>query len=160
TLGVDADKIVAAGGSAGGHIAACTALGAPLPGEDTAVSCKPSALVLFNPVLRFEGLPDLVKRLGDNAKLAHALSPTLFLSKQSPPTILFYGNQDRLLAQGEEFLAQAKKHGARGEVFLADGVGHGFFNRSPWQEKTLRRADEFLASLGYLQGPPTIKDAR
>ena len=34
---------------------------------------------------------------------------------------------------------------------------HGFFNRSPWLEKTLYRADEFLVSLGYLQGEPTIK---
>jgi hypothetical protein len=34
---------------------------------------------------------------------------------------------------------------------------HGFFNRSPWTETTAQQADEFLASLGYLKGPPTIK---
>jgi hypothetical protein len=38
----------------------------------------------------------------------------------------------------------------------ADGVGHGFFNDSPWYERTLYRADKFLASLGYIKGPPTI----
>jgi acetyl esterase len=43
------------------------------------------------------------------------------------------------------------------QAFLTDGVGHGFFNKSPWKEKTLLRADEFLESLGYLKGKPTIK---
>ena len=34
---------------------------------------------------------------------------------------------------------------------------HGFFHKTPWWEKTLLRTDEFLVSLGYLQGKPTIK---
>jgi hypothetical protein len=33
----------------------------------------------------------------------------------------------------------------------------GFFNRAPWQERTLLRADEFLQSLGYLKGKATLK---
>lgn len=39
----------------------------------------------------------------------------------------------------------------------APGVPHGFFNQSPWQEITLKQADEFLTSLGLLQGPPTVQ---
>jgi hypothetical protein len=34
---------------------------------------------------------------------------------------------------------------------------HGFFHKSPWREKTLYRADEFLISMGYLDGRPTIQ---
>jgi arylsulfatase len=34
---------------------------------------------------------------------------------------------------------------------------HGFFNRSPWTEATARKTDEFLKSLGYLTGEPTLK---
>ena len=45
----------------------------------------------------------------------------------------------------------------RGEMFTAEEQAHGFFNRSPWQNRTLYRADEFLASLGYLTGKPTLK---
>ena len=61
-LGIDPNRIVAAGGSAGGHIAACTALtpGLDAEGEDTKISSKPNALVLFNPVLRFDGIPELM----------------------------------------------------------------------------------------------------
>ena len=42
------------------------------------------------------------------------------------------------------------------ELHSAEGQPHGFFNKSPWQERTLYRVDEFLASLGYLQGKPTL----
>jgi acetyl esterase/lipase len=155
-LGLDPDRLVAAGGSAGGHLAACTALGpGPEPGEKADVSARPSALVLFNPVLHF--VPELLPRLGNDAALGRALSPTLHLAKGSPPTLLFYGTADRLLKQGEEFMGHAKELGHRAELYTAQGQGHGFFNRSPWQEKTLRRTDEFLVSLGYLTGPPTIE---
>ena len=64
---------------------------------------------------------------------------------------------DAYLEQGEEFAKKSKEIGHRAEMFLADGVGHGFFNRSPWQERTLLRADEFLVSIGYLSGKATIK---
>lgn len=150
-LGIDPDRIVAAGGSAGAHIAACTALSeGPEPeGEDLKVSSKPNALVLFNPVLRLD-VPQLLDRLGNDQVLAKRISPTLHLTKTSPPTILFYGTADKLIVQAEEFMKRSKELGQRTELFTADGQAHGFFNRSPWQERTLQRADDFLASLGFL----------
>ena len=156
-LGIDPERIVAAGGSAGGHLAACTSLceGLEAAGGDPGISSRPSALVLFNPVLDMT-TPQLAARVGNDEKLARQISPTLHLTKETPPTLLFYGTDDRLLAQGEEFLAKSKQLGHRAELFTAEGVGHGFFNRSPWQERTLVRADEFLASLGYLTGKPTL----
>jgi acetyl esterase/lipase len=158
TLGVDPDRIVASGGSAGGHIAACTACpGLDAEGEDLKVTSRPSALLLFNPVLRFDGVPPLMRRVGDDEKLGKLISPTLHLTKDTPPALLFYGKNDGLLKQGEEYLAKSKEVGHKADLFLADGVGHGFFNAPPWRERTLRRADEFLASLGYLKGEPTIK---
>jgi hypothetical protein len=48
--------------------------------------------------------------------------------------------------------------GHKAELFTAEGVGHGFFNRSPWRERTLRRADEFLAELKYLKGELSSKE--
>src|SRR5690606_9585027 len=53
TLGVDTSRIVAAGGSAGGHLAAATALlsASNDPGDDLSISPRPAALVLFNPVI-------------------------------------------------------------------------------------------------------------
>jgi acetyl esterase/lipase len=157
-LGIDPDRIVASGGSAGGHIAACTACpGLDAEGEDLKISSKPNALLLFNPVLRFDGIPELMTRIGNNEKIGKAISPTLHLAKDTPPALILFGKDDRLLKHGEEYVARAKEVGHRSEMYLADGQGHGFFNRSPWRERTLYRADEFLESLGYVKGKPTIK---
>lgn len=154
-LGIDPDRIVAAGGSAGGHIAACTTLtpGLDAEGEDTAISCKANALVLFNPVLRFG--PQLAQRIGNDEALAKAISPTEHLEKDSPPTLLLYGTADFLLTQGNEFMARSKELGHKAEMYLAEGQQHGFFNQPPWKEKTTQRMAEFLESIGYLSAPAT-----
>jgi acetyl esterase/lipase len=152
-LGVDPDRIAASGGSAGGHIAACTALteGLDAEGEDRSVSSRPNALVLFNPVLRFDGFPALMKRVDNDEALGKALSPTLHVTKGTPPTLLLYGTDDWLLGQGKEFMKRSQEVGFRAELFTAAGVGHGFFHRPPWFERTTARMDEFLTSLGYLK---------
>ena len=54
-------------------------------------------------------------------------------------------------------MKQSMEVGHRAEIYLAEGVGHGIFNRPPWQDRTSYRVDEFLASLGYLDGKPTIR---
>jgi len=152
-LGADPTRIVAAGGSAGGHIAACTALapGLDADGEDLTVSSKPNALVLFNPVLRFQGVRQLADRIGNDETLAAALSPTLHLTKDSPPTLILFGTADRLAAMGDEFMKKSQDLGHRAELFMAKDQPHGFFNRPPWLEKTTQRMDEFLVSIGYLE---------
>jgi len=154
-LGVDPKRIVGAGGSAGGHIAACAALtpGVEPEGENLSISSRPDALVLFNPVLRFSGIPQLIERIGNDESLAKAISPTLHLTKDSPPSLLLFGTADRLLAQGNEFMEKSKRVGHRAELFLAEGQGHGFFNRAPWLERTTQRMAEFLSSLGYCPAP-------
>lgn len=148
-LGIDPDRLIASGGSAGGHLAACTALspaveGAPEPS-------RPAALVLFNSVLRFEGQPQLMERIGNDEAIGRRISPTLHLDANSPPTLLFYGDEDRLIAQGREFIDRATEVGIPASLFLAEGQGHGFFNRLPWLDRTIARIDTFLNELGYLE---------
>lgn len=157
-LGVAPDRIVASGGSAGAHIAACTRLtpGLEAEGEDTAVSSEPNLLVLYNPVLKLAGIPRLVERVGGDEKLAKQISPTLHLEKSTPPTLLLYGTDDRLIEQGREFMEKAKQLGVRCEMYEAEGQGHGFFNRPPWLPRTTRRVDKFLRSAGYLEGESQV----
>ncbi len=152
-LGVDPDRIVAAGGSAGGHIAACTALAPELEpvGEDQGTSSRPNALVLFNPVMRFSGIDKLERRLDGDAELARKISPTLHVEANSPPSLLIYGTKDVLMEQGREYVEAAEKVACRAEMFTVEGQGHGFFNRQPWRDQASEQVDRFLVSLGYLE---------
>lgn len=158
-LGVDPDKIIASGGSAGGHLAAATWLvpGFEADGDDKTVSCKPNALVLFNPALNLTNIGAMEIHNATGKNIAKEISPTFFLTKDTPPAILFFGTTDKLGTHGVEYAAKAKELGVRAELWTAADMGHGFFNKSPWTQVTARKADEFLASLGYLAGTPTIK---
>lgn len=158
-LGVDPDKIIASGGSAGGHLAAATWLvpGFDAEGDDKTISCKPNAMVLFNPALNLTNIGGAEIPDANGKNIAKEISPTFFLSKDTPPAILFFGTADKLGEHGKEYAAKAKELGVRADLWTAADMPHGFFNKSPWAEVTARKADEFLASLGYLSGEPTIK---
>jgi len=150
-LGIDPDRIASAGGSAGGHLAACvgTTDGFGASGEDAGAAARSNAMLLFNPVLDLEPLIDRLP--ADQKILAGALSPVQHVVKDSPPTIIFFGTADGLLKQGKAYLEAGRKKGAKVELYTAADQPHGFFNRSPWRESTLRAADDFLVSLGWLK---------
>lgn len=168
-LGIDPARIVVSGASSGGHVAACTAH-CPLDevaGEEPRVSARPDALILFNPVVDYEefaGWREVQEAflwrftgLAQDAALRGRISPVAHVDASPPPTLQFFGSEDDLVPQGRRYAAAIEAMGGRSEIFVAEGVDHGFFNRSPWFERTLRRADEFLVSLGYLRGPETLQ---
>jgi acetyl esterase len=154
-LGVDPERIVASGGSAGGHIAACTFTvpGFEAASEDTSVSSRPNLLVLFNPVLNCVPIGE---RFG-MGEMARRISPNHHLSKDIPATIIFFGTEDRLNEGGKEFMCEAEKLGLCAQMYMAPGQPHGFFNRSPWREQTILLMDRFLAANGYLQRDPALQ---
>ncbi len=160
-LGIDPGKVIAAGGSAGGHLAACTALVTAYDAEsdDKAISAKPNAMVLFNPALNIATL--FKERETGNSPItldvAEAITPTNFVSKDTPPAIIFFGTADKLKVGGDEYVTKAKALGLRAEMWSATDMPHGFFNREPWIRVTAKKMDEFLISLGYLGGEPLIK---
>ena len=63
-LNIDPNRIASGGGSAGGHVGACTGTvpGQDAPDEDMAISSRPNAMVLFNPVVDVAGLKRLAER--------------------------------------------------------------------------------------------------
>lgn len=157
-LGIDPLRIAAAGGSAGGHLAAFTTLvdGLDDPADDLKISPKANALVLFNPV--FDNGPDGGygrERIGERYL---EFSPAHHVTPAAPPTLVFLGGQDNLISVAvlERFKSKMAQSGARCETQIYAGQPHGFFNQEPHKTATLRATDQFLASLGWLAGDPTL----
>lgn len=169
--GVAPDRIVSSGGSAGAHLAAAVAImdGFDDAADDLTVSCRPAAMILFNPVFDFGAAANMERLIpgwhdrfpgetpAEKQEMAAKLSPIEYVRKGCPPAIMFYGTNDSLLAQGRDFLRKSQAQGNQIDLWTAWRMGHGFFNATPWHEATLIKTDEFLSALGYLEGPPTVK---
>ena len=159
-LGVDVNRIAAAGGSSGGHIALSTAVFDTFDeaSEDQSVSSKPNALVLFNPGVDTTDTPthktsdDLKARFGSRAREG---SPIHHLKAGLPPTLILHGRNDRTVAYAdvERFCGESERLGNRCQLVGYEGAGHAFFNQEKWYWETLHEADGFLTRLGYLPAP-------
>ena len=161
-MGINPDRIAAGGGSAGGHIAAAagTLTAFDDPSEDMAISSRPNALVLFNPV--FDNGPggfghDRVQDRWRDISPLHNIRPGI------PPTILFFGSEDRLVPVStiEKYRTRMIEAGARCDVHIYEDQPHAFFNyrdgNNPYYNQTVIETDKFLTSLGYLEGDPTLR---
>ena len=160
-LGIDSDRIVGAGGSAGGHLAAATAL---LPGlnaatDDLSISTIPQALVLYNPVIDNGPQGYGYERVGERYK---EFSPLHNLDTGSPPTLFFLGTEDNLIpvSTAQAYKKKIEEKGGRCALYLYEGQFHGFFNYKKndltYFKDTVLKTDAFLRSLGYLSGKPTL----
>jgi len=153
-LQIDPDRIVASGGSAGGHLAAAAGIisGLEEENENLQVSSKPNAMVLFNPV--FDNGPNGYgyDRIGARYK---EISPLHNISEGAPPTVVFLGTNDRLIpvSTAEKFKSKMEGAGSRCDLYLYKDQKHGFFNYKKPENyrKTVLSAANFLESLGYIE---------
>lgn len=156
---IDSTKIIASGGSAGGHLAAATALIDDYNEntDDLTLNCKPNALVLFNPVIDNGPGGYGFERIGDDFK---KFSPLHNIKIGAPPTIIFLGTNDKLIpvVTAQYYKKVMDKVESRCDLRLYEGEGHGFFNYQNFElyKKTIIEADKFLTSLGYLKNKPIV----
>ena len=152
-LRIDPEKIVASGGSAGGHLAAATAFCDNINNveDDLAVSSVPQALILFNPVI--DNSPE---GYGFNRvkEYYEDFSPMQNIKKDAPPAIFFLGTEDNFISvdTAKKFKEKMEAVGARCDLLLYPGQKHGFFNsqHKEYFEKTMVETVKFLKSLGYI----------
>ena len=166
-LNIDENRIAAGGGSAGGHLAASTALlkGFDEVDENLKISSVPNALVLFNPVLDVPEILNqmpkrMIKALKDKER---EISPMHNLFTGAPPTIIFHGTADESVPfrQATKYCDKMKELGNRCEVVPFEKLGHGFFRYNKSNNAaffaTMESTVKFLISIGYLNEEPTNK---
>jgi len=169
-LGIDPAKLIAGGGSAGGHLAAATATISAYdsPADDLSVSPVPQALLLYNPACdnSEEGYGyDRVK------SYYQSFSPMENLGADTPPTIIFLGDRDGVfpVPRAKLYQQRMQEAGVRCDLHIYPDQVHGFYNldrkkrgfdqanNKKYFLETTEQMDRFLASLGYLSGDPTAR---
>ena len=161
-LGVDPEKIVASGGSAGAHLAACTAM---IKGfeEDVAedargISSIPNALVLFDPVL--DATRIAFRNDKSTGKGQKAVSPAHHVRPGLPPTLVLQGDADKVVPYriAERFAQEMNETGNVCRLVTYPGRDHAFYGYKKgvndakteafWD--TLRETEAFLRERDFL----------
>lgn len=148
-LGVDPQRVIAAGGSAGGHLAVCTGVitqGVP-------VESIPNAMILMNPVVdtSAHGYG------GENFKkgAAEKLSPCHHVGEKRPPVLIVHGTADKTVRYEnvERFSKLMHDKGNVCELHAFEGLDHGFFNHPTFKKgNPIKSYQEVLAlSLAFAQ---------
>ena len=152
-LRVDANRIIASGGSAGGHLALATALIPHYDPPNAQIDPTPNALILFNPVVNTTSEGYGVSKVGKDSLLT---SPYHNVSTGLPPMLIFHGTKDTTVPfkNIQDFQARVQANGNYCYVSAFPGKTHGFFNKNRGGGldfmKTLVRSDKFIRLLGYL----------
>ena len=159
--GVDPERIVSSGGSAGGHVAACTGViqGFEEEGENGEISSVPNAMVLFNPVIDTTAKGYGAQRFQKGKETE--LSPCHHVSKGIVPTIVFHGTADQTtpFENVERFTRLMKEAGNACVLVPFEGRRHGFFNGSFFRPRSngvdynesMQKTLSFLREQGMLE---------
>ena len=170
SLGIDPNKIAVGGASAGGHLAACTALFDKFDAvdEDQMISSRPNALVLISAALDItpNGFTErILKKIGFHfawvrSPDANVLSPMAHVKKISAPCLVLHGTADDLVPfkSAERFCKLMKEAGNNCRLAAMAGAGHGFSIYNPEPEgdnrqfkRAMLRIEDFFCSIGYLK---------
>lgn len=152
SLGIDPNKIMAGGASAGGHLAVSTGALKSFNAktDDLSISPRPSATVLFCPVYDngpggyAYGRPGIAKRYKE-------FSPIHNISGKMPPMLVMVGSRDVLVPTrtAKKFQQLMRDAGVKSELKIYQGQGHGFFNYGKYYDSTLKEMDNFLKEMKF-----------
>ncbi len=152
------NKIVAAGQSAGGHLALCTAMIDDYneKSDDLSISCRPDAVLLFSACVNaVEGWCD--RLLADRRTKIWSLSPAHNMKSGLPPMVEFHGIDDEQVPKWtvQFFEIDMKKNGNYFEQHMYEGRKHYLGDGHPeysryFDDEILKIADDFLRKFNLL----------
>lgn len=165
-FGIDKDKIIIVGESAGGHLALCFATDIINNKNKAAI---PRAVIAYNPVIetiarwststgKTEGISFDTECFYKRYNILKSISPSHNIVKNNIPLLLLTGIDDKCVFPGEvvDFCDRYNKAGNEAEIELYPSTSHAFAlpfwydNDRISLNKSLNRIDEFLKKYKFL----------
>jgi acetyl esterase len=156
SLNVDANKVIAGGASAGGHLAAAVASIKGFNQRNTQVEpITPAALLLLNPVV------DMSEQ-GFGYQLVEEywreISPLHNIKEGHPPTLILLGTNDHVVSvkTANSYRDKIRESGALAKTIIYPDKKHGFFNYQRSEKAfidTLINMHQFLYQLTLIKQP-------
>jgi acetyl esterase len=175
-FGIDPDRIVVGGGSAGGSMASSIGTAdvkkladMECVGEEDNQSIVPriAGMLLYNPFVDFfeptsqRHIEEEMIFLGydpeDYRALYHEISGIEKLHKKSPPSVIMFGTRDAFYVQQLRWIVKCRELGITCTDYVYKSEVHSWYNNSPHIEYTTHNANEFLISIGLLNREPDVE---
>ena len=162
TYNIDPSRIGAAGGSAGGELAALLGttqgIGEFEGGANPGFSSAVQAVAAFNAASDFTSLVGNANSLteqwlgasfADDPDLWAKASPISHVTGGSAPFLFLHGTADTSIpySQSVDMMNALLAVGVRAEIFRAEGAAHAFFNNPPWFQPTLEAMENFFVRM-------------
>lgn len=162
-LGIDSKRVAGYGVSAGGHLVAAAATLPMVEGKQVKSNERPNVMLLYSPALNMGQDPYFVSLMSDKAE-APKYSPSAYITKKLPPTMIIQGEQDSIVfaKDARTFRDAAVKEGAVCKLYIYPEVGHLLTRNLKVQYKDFaatpedmadakKKEDDFLVAMGYIK---------
>jgi acetyl esterase len=162
-LGIDPKRVAGYGVSAGGHLVAAAGTLPTVNGKKVSENERPSVMVLYSPALNMGPDPYFIGLMAKKAP-ASDYSPSAYITKKLPPTMIIQGEQDSIVfaKDARAFREAAVKAGAKCTLYIYPNVGHLLTRNLSVQYKDFaatpedmadakKKEDDFLVAMGYIR---------
>lgn len=150
-LGIDPNRIVTGGRSAGGHLAIAAAIfdGVDEADEDINVSCIPNAVICYSAALDLSEQGFGRSIVGERWR---ELSPLHHVRAGLPPTLVLHGIRDTItpVVGAKSFAEAMTKSGNKCELILNERGNHSYMMRTETLFlEAMRQTAAFLTKCGF-----------